>query len=185
MNILVLGLGNILLGDEGVGVKAVQRINEAYSFFGTVEVLDGGTAGFDLLDTIADRDCVIIVDAVEGGLEPGEMVRLEDDAVPAYFRTLISPHQLGLAEVLALLKIMDEAPKKVILIGVQPKCLDLSLNLSDLIQTKLDALVDAVLRELKQLGVVATKRTLGPLQSPCRPRTVELSAGVGVSPGVF
>lgn len=177
MSILVLGLGNILLGDEGVGVRVVQRINEAYSFFGPVEVLDGGTAGFDLLDTLAGREAVIVVDAVEANLAPGETVRLEDDAVPAYFRMLLSPHQLGLAEVLALLKIMDAAPKRIVLIGIQPACLDLGLNLSDVVQAKLDWLVQAVLRELKHLGITATRRSLGPGWSPCHPRSVAEDLG--------
>ncbi len=182
MSNLVLGLGNILLADEGVGVRVVQRINEAYTFFGAVEVLDGGTAGFDLLDTLAGREAVIIVDAVEANLEPGEMVRLQDDAVPAYFRTLLSPHQLGLAEILALLKIMDEAPKRIVLIGVQPACLELGLSLSEFVQAKLDPLVHAVLDEVKKLGITATRRTLGPGWSPCHPRSAVEETG---SPALF
>lgn len=152
MNVLVLGVGNILLADEGVGVRVVEVLSERYRLPPSVEVVDGGTSGMDLLDIIAGHDHVIIVDAVKGGHPPGTVVRLAGDQVPAFFRTRISPHQLGLSDVLAALAILDTSPRGVTIIGIEPKSLELSLELSPEIGAMMDALVERVVEELVALG---------------------------------
>ena len=152
MNILVLGLGNILLADEGVGVHAVQALDDRYDLPEGVEVVDGGTTGMDLLDIIAGRDHVIVVDAVAGDDPPGTTMKLTGDAVPAFFRTRISPHQLGLSDVLATLHILGSAPQGLTLIGIRPDSIDMSLELSPLIAAKLDEVVGMIVAELEGLG---------------------------------
>lgn len=142
---LVLGLGNILLSDEGVGVRAVEALVEQVPLPPDVEVLDGGTSGMDLLDQIAGRARLIVVDAVRTGRPPASVVRLAGDEVPAFFSAKLSPHQLGLSDVLAVLRLMDAAPAEITVIGVEPVSLDLGLDLSPAVAASL-AEVLALLR---------------------------------------
>lgn len=153
MNVLVLGAGNILLSDEGIGVRVVEALQDRYRLAQGVEVLDGGTCGMDLLDVIAGRDHLIIVDAVNTGSPPGTLVRLADKDIPAVFRTKSSPHQLGLAEVLALLNLLETAPRHVTVIGVQPQSLDIGLALSPLIESCLEDMLEMLTAELAAIGV--------------------------------
>jgi hydrogenase maturation protease len=150
--VLVLGAGNILLSDEGIGVRVVEAL-QRYQVPERVEILDGGTCGMDLLDIIAGRDHLILVDAVDTGSPPGTVVRIADDEIPAVFRTKISPHQLGLQDVLALLRLLGTAPSHVTVIGVQPASLDLGLQLSPVVAGRLDEMVAMVTRELASIGV--------------------------------
>jgi hydrogenase maturation protease len=103
MGILVLGLGNILLKDEGFGVRVAEAVLDRYILPAGVEVIDGGTSAMDLLDAIAGCEHLIVADAVRASRPPASLVRLTGEQVPAYFRTKISPHQVGLSDVLATL----------------------------------------------------------------------------------
>ena len=109
-----------------------------------------------LLDVTADRDHLILVGAVDTGSPPGTIVRLKDNEIPAVFRTKSSPHQLGLQDVLALLRLLDSAPAHVTVIGVQPASLELGLELTPLIAARLDAMVEMVADELAGLGLPTT-----------------------------
>ncbi len=156
LNVLVLGAGNILLSDEGIGVRVVEALQRRHRLPEGVEILDGGTCGMDLLDVIAGRDHLILVDAVDTGSPPGTIVRLKDGEIPAVFRTRLSPHQLGLQDVLTLLRLMDSAPAHVTVIGVQPASLELGLELTPPIAARLDLMVEMVADELSALGVPAS-----------------------------
>lgn len=156
--IIVLGLGNILLRDEGVGVRVVEALAEQYALPAEVEVVDGGTVGMDLLDTLAGCDHLIICDAVQTGAPPGSVVTLTDAEVPALFQTRYSPHQLGLSEVLATLILMEEAPAAITLIGVVPVDLDLGAELSPEVAAVVDQAVERVAAELTALGFPLTRR---------------------------
>lgn len=153
MNALVLGVGNILLSDEGVGVRVVEAFDQRYRTPEAVEVLDGGTSGMDLLDALAGRSHVVIVDAVRTGSTPGTVVRLEADEVPALFSNRISPHQLGISDVLAALKLMEEEPQHLALVGVVPADLDLGVTLSPVVAARLDEMVEMVAAELRRWGL--------------------------------
>src|SRR3990172_52879 len=152
-SVLVLGLGNILLQDEGVGVRVVEQLQRRYRIAGAVEVLDGGTAGMSLLEHIRNRDHLIVVDAVKTGQVPGTVITLSGDEVPAFFQSRVSPHQMGLADMLAALELMGEKPADVTVIGVEPKDLDVGLELSDLISARMDALVERLVGKLRSLGL--------------------------------
>lgn len=147
---LVLGVGNILLADEGVGVRVVEAFQQRYLIPENVEVLDGGTAGMDLLDALSSRSHIIIVDAVRTGAEPGTIVRLGGRDVPALFSNRISPHQLGISDVLAILRLVDQEPEHISLIGIVPFDLELGLALSEAIATKVDEMADLVAAELRR-----------------------------------
>jgi hydrogenase maturation protease len=154
MNVVILGLGNILLTDEGVGVRIAEMAAERLALPPGVEVVDGGTTGMDLLDTLADRDHVIVTDAVKTGAPPGTVVRLTGDQVPAFFRQRMSPHQLALSDVLATLKLAEAAPKTVTVIGVVPRNLSLGLELTPETAEAAEKALDLLRDELASLGVL-------------------------------
>lgn len=156
--ILVLGLGNILLQDEGIGVRAVQHMQRNFEFPPQVEVLDGGTAGMALYEHIVDRDQIIVIDAVKTGREPGTLVKLENKDVPAFFRTKVSPHQLALSDILAALKIGGEHLPEIVVIGIEPVTLETGLEMSATVSGKLNALVEKTLECLAELGVQAKSK---------------------------
>ncbi len=150
--VLLLGMGNLLLEDEGLGIQALELLQERYSIPPEVEILDGGTTGMGLLDDMSQREHVLVVDACQTGDPPGTLVRLADDQVPVYFSMRISPHQLGLSDVLATLELSGEKPAQVTVLGLVPHSLEMCLELSTLIAGKLDTLVAAVAEELTAMG---------------------------------
>ena len=152
MDILVLGIGNVLLTDEGVGVRTLKELERRFSFPANVELLDGGTAGIELLRHIRNRDCLIIIDAMKSGQVPGTIVRVAGEDVPAAFRTRISPHQLGLSDLLAAAMLTDELPKNLVLFGVEPESIDIGLDLTETVEANLGKLIEAVADELRAAG---------------------------------
>ena len=149
---LVLGMGNILLEDEGLGIRALELLQRQYEFSSEVELLDGGTTGMGLLDQIGGREHVLILDAVQTGDPPGTLKVLRDQEVPVYFGIRITPHQLGLSDVLATLELTGEQPGSVTVLGIVPESLELSLELSARIQDGLQELVMVTVDELTVLG---------------------------------
>ena len=159
--VLVLGLGNLLLRDEGVGVHAVRRLMDGWRFPSGVDLVDGGTAGFDLLDILAGRERLIVIDAVRGGRDPGSLVRLEGDALPVRFRQRTSPHQLGLPELLATLSLTEEIPSQMVLFGVEPLTIEPGTDLSPVVADGLDALCAEVVGELRRHGILVQEKEDG------------------------
>ena len=120
MRILVLGVGNILLTDEAIGVRIVEALEQRYILPDYVEILDGGT-GMELLGDMANRDHLIIADAIVSKKNaPGTILILRMKKFRRCFNK-ISPHQLGLADVLSALRFTGEFPKKLTLVGVIPE----------------------------------------------------------------
>jgi hydrogenase maturation protease len=149
---LVLGVGNILLQDEGVGVRVVEQLQEAYAFPEEVQVLDGGTMGLDLLYYLEEVDRLLVVDAVDARQPPGTVVRLTDGQIPALLGRKLSPHQIGLADLLSVAGLRDLTPRETVLIGVQPASLETDLSLSPIVSAQLPSIVDMVIEELKRWG---------------------------------
>jgi len=152
MSILVLGLGNILLSDEGVGVRIVEALDAGHELPDGIEVLDGGTSGMDLLDAVAERDCLIVADAVNADRPPGRVIRLEDDEIRMLFELRYSPHQLGLSDLLAALRLIGKAPRRVVVVGVVPQSLSLGMELSPAVAAGRDVAVGMIVDELARLG---------------------------------
>jgi hydrogenase maturation protease len=153
---LVLGVGNTLMGDEGVGVHVIERLLAGYKIPEEVHVLDGGVLGMGLLYYLKGIENLLLVDAVETRRDPGTIIRLEDDEVPAFLSMKISPHQVGVPDMLAASKFIDLYPKRIVLWGIQPEILDMGLDMSPLIESKVDILVNNVLEQLKDWGHVVT-----------------------------
>ncbi len=162
---LVLGLGNILLGDEGVGVRVIERLREQYTFGEGVLVMDGGTLGLDLLPYLEGAARLLVVDAVQARKPPGTLVRLEGDEVSAFLdASKVSAHQEGLEDLLAVAALKGYLPGEVVLWGVQIESLSVSLELSSAVSAQVDALVRNVIEELARWGFEAEEEptaTLG------------------------
>ena len=158
MKTLVLGLGNILLEDEGVGVRVIERLQADYIFPDDVLVLDGGTLGLDLLAYIEDYSHIVIVDAVRANKEPGTLVRLVNEEIPAFLGPKVSPHQVGLQDLLALAKLRGHFPDEVILWGIQADIFEPGLELNPAIAAQVEPLCARVIDELNRWGIQVTKK---------------------------
>jgi hydrogenase maturation protease len=150
--VLVLGLGNVLLGDDGLGAAAVACIERDYRVPAGVHLADGGTLGLSLLGLLAEAQHVILVDAVRTDNAPGSLVRLAGEDVIDAVRDRLSPHQVGVADLLDAARLIDCYPESVVLLGLVPEAIDLSVTRSDAVDGGLDALVEAIAREVQGLG---------------------------------
>jgi len=151
---LVLGLGNTLLSDEGVGVRVVERLLEQYDFPEGVRLLDGGTLGLNLLPDVEDATRLLVVDAVQARQPAGRLMRLTGNDIPIFLDTSkISPHQESLQDILALAVLRGTLPEEVVLWGVQIGSMEVSLELSPPVAAQVGVLVRKVLEELKRWGV--------------------------------
>ncbi|MGL5041277.1 MAG: HyaD/HybD family hydrogenase maturation endopeptidase [Aeromonas sp.] len=160
MNTLILGVGNLLLSDEAIGVRIVESLGREYRFAPGIELLDGGTAGMELMEAMASRDHLILVDAVRSGHAPGTVVTLNGDEIPTLFGRKISPHQLGLADVLSALYMTGESPARLTLIGVEPLSLEPRIGLTPVVAEAMAEAKGRILTLLASLGAPAVPLTL-------------------------
>ncbi len=144
------------MGDDGVGVLVAQQLQQRYRFPDNVEVMDGGTLGLDLLPKLENISNLIMIDAVETGKPAGTCVRLYGEELPIALETKLSPHQMGLKDLLAVSSLMGHTPKEMVLIGVQPGSIDMEIGLTVEVEAQLEILIANVLSELKEWGFVAT-----------------------------
>jgi hydrogenase maturation protease len=161
---LVLGLGNILWADEGFGVRAVEALNEAYRFPPGVRLMDGGTQGIFLLPWVRAADRLLILDAIDFGLQPGEMRVMYQDDVPRFMGAKkVSMHQAGFQEVLMSAQLAGQFPEKIALVGVQPEMLDdYGGSLRPCVKDKVPEAVAAAITVLRAWGVEPERRTAPP-----------------------
>lgn len=158
MKIVVLGVGNLIMSDEGVGVQVVQELESRYHWPDNVRVIDGGTSGMDLLGDLAGVDRLLILDAVHSGAAPGSLVILEGEDVPVFYTTKLSPHQTGLCDVLADLRLLGESPGETVIIGVEPASLELGMDLSGPVAAAVPRVKDELFSRLRALGVTPRPR---------------------------
>lgn len=149
---VVIGLGNPLMGDDGLGLVALERLRAGYAIPPEVELVDGGTWGMNLLPVIEDAGRVILIDAIDVGTAPGTPIRLERNRLPRYLATKISPHQVDLRDVLGLAELRGTLPNDTIALGLQPKRVALGNELSDVLRCRVDDLVAFVVQELAARG---------------------------------
>lgn len=151
MNIVVLGVGNIIMGDEGVGVRCIERIEASGLLPAGVVTIDGGTSTNEVMGELEGLDLLVIIDAVVTGAPPGTLVRLEGSEIPSAFSNKLSPHQHGINDLLATLTFMGRAPKRVVLHGAVPVKIELGLELSPEIAAVVPALVANVVAEVERV----------------------------------
>ncbi|MEO8463566.1 MAG: hydrogenase maturation protease [Chloroflexota bacterium] len=150
---LVLGVGNILLQDEGVGIAVARSISEDEAGLppGT-RVVDGGTLGLDLLPLIGDAGAMVMVDAVDLGREPGAIAVIRDDDIHGVLAGHVSPHQVGIGDLIAAARLMGTLPRHVSLVGIQPGTIAIGLELTAAVAAAVPLAADAVRRELALVG---------------------------------
>lgn len=147
--IVILGVGNLLLSDEGVGVHVAHELMKL-DLPPEVSVVEGGTDGFRLLNVITEADRVIVIDAVRSGADPGSIYRFDVKDVrnvPPGFMT--SVHQVGILEVIELSELIGKTPRTTV-IGVEPKSLEMSMELSPEVKEKIPRIIELVLEEVKR-----------------------------------
>jgi hydrogenase maturation protease len=146
-SLLVLGIGNILLSDEGVGVRVIEAM-KVMTLPDNVELLDGGTGTLDLLDILAGRDRIIVIDAVKGGSEPGAVYRFTPADLATANLTPLTAHQVGLLEVLSIAELTGDMPVNIVIFGIEPKILDWGLELSPEVAAVIPKVIELIIKEL-------------------------------------
>lgn len=152
-SIAVLGLGNILLRDEGIGVHVVAALRERFYFPENVSLIDGGTMGLDLLPFIEGVEKMLIVDAVNIGKQPGTIALIEDEDIPSFVSSKLSIHQISFPDVIFAANLMGITPAKMTLVGVQPEILEPGLSLSETLSNVFERLLQVMAEILGEWGV--------------------------------
>jgi len=157
MNILLLGIGNVLWADEGFGVRVIERLQKSYRFPDQVNVMDGGTQGVYLVEHVQAADVLIVFDAIDYGLPPGTLKRIENDDVPNFLGAKkMSLHQTGFQEVLAMAQMLGSYPQHLLLIGVQPEELDdYGGSLRPIVKAQIQPAIDVAIDYLQVFGIKA------------------------------
>lgn len=154
--LLVIGVGNILLRDEGVGVRIVLELERLVSAGSIVlpidtRLVDGGTLGLDLLPMIADARALVLVDAVDIDRDPGALTVLRDEEIHGALAGHVSPHQVGISDLVAAARLIGVLPDQVALVGVQPDAIEIGLELTGPVEAAVPLAVAMVEAELERL----------------------------------
>lgn len=156
---LLMGLGNLLMEDEGVGVHVLRYLEEHYTFSPAPELVDGGTAGFELLPFFEDYRHILMVDAVEFRKEPGSIGMIKNDEILTQLTQKMSLHHLGITDVLSAAKLLDYTFDEVVLLGVQPYFFnDVKMGLSKEMEARMPEIVKTALDVLIGWGIEVTEK---------------------------
>ena len=149
---VVIGLGSPLMGDDGLGLVALERLRTGWRFEPPPSLVDGGTWGMNLLHEIEDAGRVLLVDAIDADRPPGTVIVLEREDLPRFFAMKLSPHQIDMKEVLAVAELRGTLPDQTVAIGLQPKRVELSTELSDAVRDGVTSLLARIIRQLEDWG---------------------------------
>jgi hydrogenase maturation protease len=152
---LVIGLGNPIMADDGLGIAALVRLREGWTLPESVRLVDGGTWGMNLLPLVEEASELLLLDAIDRGGPVGELVVLEREQVPRFLGLKLSPHQIDLREVLALAELRGGLPAKLVAMGLQPARVEMFSGLSPGVECRMDQLLAAVIQRLERWGHVA------------------------------
>ncbi|PKO06457.1 MAG: hydrogenase expression/formation protein [Chloroflexi bacterium HGW-Chloroflexi-3] len=152
---LILGVGNYLMSDDGLSVHVLEHLQANNLIPGNIQMIDGGTCGLDLLQYLEGVSNLIIIDAIKtrDGI-PGSIIRLDGDQIPAYLSLKISPHDIGLPDLLATAKLRDLYPEKIVVFGIQPATLELGVELSPEVASKMDELIELIQKEVNEIILI-------------------------------
>ena len=156
--VTVLGVGNVLLSDEGFGVRVAEALDAAYEFPGDAQVLDGGVLGMELLRFVAGTEKLLILDALKEGGADGKCRRLAGDEVKAHFREKLSAHEIGVQDMLTFLEVTGKPIGEVVVIGAEPKSLKAGLSLSKEMEPRVSEAAAMAAEELSRWGVVLQRK---------------------------
>ena len=151
--VIILGIGNILLSDEGVGVKIIQDLEAQYDFPENVELVDGGVGSFSLLPYIESAKKLLIIDAISGGKPPGTIYKFKDKNIPYQIIEKISLHEISFFDILNLAKLRGKYPEEIVIIGIEPQSLEFKIGLTEIVEKNYNKLLNEVLTQLKNWGI--------------------------------
>lgn len=157
---VVIGLGNPLMGDDGVGLAALARLRDDWELDG-VELVDGATWGLALLPVIEDAHRLVLLDAIAAHGRPGDVIELSRDRLPIYLSRKLSPHQVDMRDALAVAELRGRLPNDIVAVGVQPDRVVLGTELSAPVAASVGALIDAVIGRLESWGHECVARRVG------------------------
>jgi hydrogenase maturation protease len=146
--ILILGIGNILLTDEGIGVRVAEKMREM-DLPPDIEVMDGGVGGLNLQFCIQGRKKVIVVDAVKAGAPPGTLFRFTDKDLAAKKGVMRSAHGIDFSDVISIVNFLGTRPEEIVFLGIEPESLDASMELTPLMEKNIPVLINLVMKELE------------------------------------
>lgn len=149
---MVIGVGSPLMGDDGVGVAAVEALRRTLGTVRGVAFVDGGTWGMQLLPEIEDADRLLVLDAIRDGRPPGTVIRLEKEELPRLLFQKVSPHQVDLREVFAVAELKGTFPLAAVALGVEPDVVEMQDGLSAAVEGALPELMAAVVAQLASWG---------------------------------
>jgi len=155
--ITVLGIGNIILSDEGFGVRVVEHLKENFIFPDNVQLIDGGTLGIELTQFIIGTKKLLIIDSIDGDKPAGTIFHLVGDEIKNHFNEKISAHEIGIQDVLTMMEITGKIIPEVVVIGAQPFSLEAGVELTDDMQKILPQIVDKSIEILQNWGIFATE----------------------------
>jgi len=155
---VVIGVGNPLMGDDGLGLAALTVLQTEWTFDPPVTLLDGGTWGMNLLPEMEDAERLLLLDAIKAGQAPGALIALENEAIPRLFATKLSPHEIDLREVLALAELRGTLPGHTVALGVQPERVEMGTALSPGVAAAVPRLVARAVEQLVRWGHRAERR---------------------------
>lgn len=162
--VMILGIGNLLLNDEGIGVVVLQELQNNFSFDENVELIDGGTGGLFLLQFIEDADKLLVIDAITCDKEPGTVYKFNAEEIPEQVVEKISMHEVNFMEILNLCKMRKKVPSEVVIIGIEPKSLEMEGRLSEEVKSKIPELINMVIDQLKAWGIRVKRANPQPAQ---------------------
>jgi hydrogenase maturation protease len=149
---VVIGLGSPLMGDDGLGLSALEALRRSGAFDPEPLLVDGGTWGMNLLPIIESAERLLLVDAIRAGGAPGELVVIERESLPRGLGIKLSPHQIDLQEVLALAEIRGRLPREAVAMGLEPERVELGCGLSQTVARGVDALLEQIGERLVAWG---------------------------------
>ena len=154
-DVTILGVGNVILKDEGFGVRAAEYLDHHYTFPENVQIVDGGTLGIELTQYVTGTRKLLVIDSINGGAAPGTVFRFHNDAIMEHFQDKLSAHEVGIQDVLALLTVTGHKIPDVIVIGAQPFDVEAGVGLSAGMQALLPQIVEQALTDLRSWGIEA------------------------------
>ena len=147
--ITILGIGSLIYADDGIGIHALKLIEEIYGNDENIEIVEGATDGMMLLAYVEDASHLIIIDAINAGHPGGTVIQLNGEEIPAYYGIKMSVHQAGFQEVLWIAKFRERYPKNITMIGMQPTCLEMGIELSETNKEQLPHLIEKVIKQVE------------------------------------
>ena len=149
----ILGLGNILCRDEGFGVHFIRQFMERHTFVENVNVVDGGTLGYMLMDTICETENLVVIDTVKSDDKPGSIYRFHPDAIPTHLHYNVSAHEVEFLDLLVKAEMMGELPTTTFIAVVPENIEEEGLEMTETVRNAFPQIEKLVLKEMERIGV--------------------------------